>query len=243
LALLGLTEERKENMNPSFKDYSEKHQAILMQLESRFLSELSECRELDLFSTNLMGGANYTSGKFANTEGIYLLVRFNWGNKLHEYLIITLIPPDEKGEVEFKITARIDSTYSFVEAPTLKLALKKFFDLIKNEDPIDSPEYLFLLSWVSFYNLKVESVDPLEDRLWKELEMIPYNWPTVFDTLLSTLKRKNDIIGQHRLWFLMIMIKHQIMRNLYRIEAIEELVLSKNCIEHITDALKGLDNV
>lgn len=227
-------------MNPSFKDYSEKHQVILTQLESRFLSELSECRELDLFSKNFTGGANYTSARLANTDGIYLLVRFKWGDKLHEYFIITLIRPDEKGEVEFKITARIDSTYSFIEAPTLKLALEKFFNLIQDEDPIDSPEYLFLLSWVTFYKLKVECADPIEDRLWKELEMIPYNWPTVFDTLLSTLKRKNDIIGQHRLWFLMTMIKHQIIQNLYRIESIEELVLSKNCIKHITDTLKGI---
>lgn len=233
-------------MNPNFKDFSEKNQAILMDLEDRFLKDIGGCRELQLFDCYITGAA---SNKFPFNlkldSPIFLLVRFKWDTTLQNYFYINLYKqttedgtPNYIYVFESNMGNGRNKEYT-CSGDTPREVVKSFMDHILSKLATEKSLFdytdLFFLSWRLYYYSRPTSCDEQEIRLWKELEAIPNNWIKPLDDLMSILKRKGDRVGQHRLWFLMTMVKYIITLNLRRIDVIEELIFKEDSIQLLVD--------
>jgi hypothetical protein len=65
---------------------------------------------------------------------------------------------------------------------------------------------VFIMSWIVAQGHRASSEE--EERLWIELETIPFEWNQIAQNLSSLLNRKNDDIGKHRLYYILCSIVH-----------------------------------
>lgn len=238
-----------DTMNPNFKDFSEKSQAILMELEGRFLKDLESCGELQLFDCYITGASsNRYPFNLKLDSPIFLLVRVKWDTILQNYFYINLYKQTtEEGDptyiyvFEYNMGNGINQEYTS-SGDTPRKVIKNFLNYILSKVSTDGcllhPTDLFFLAWGFYYYFKPTSHDDHEIRLWKELEAIPNNWIRPLEDLMKILERKNDRVGQHRLWFLMTMIKYIITLNLRRIDVIEEVVFEEDSLQLLADTMR-----
>jgi len=167
-------------------------------LINQFNKELSSCRYLE----NLIISTYYNISK----EHLEINIRLHLKYHYIPTVVIYLSPL-------FKILKNDDHFCYIIESFNLKSSylegvLNQWFERKLKDFNIDYPnlDKLEETFWAVYHHLPYTEND--EDvRLWRELEKLPIDCEKILLDLTSSLKRRNDKLGQIRTWYLLDRIK------------------------------------